>query len=133
MLEQPADHPVDQSPQQPGRLKPRQLLLLERLADIEGGSGAAVVAQFHQLQAVLGGGQRLAADLQFEILFEQLEVGVHDVGNQRDANRPPAFHAGQVISARRFRKTAQTAPDIQLPTDAETGLRLADGRRKAGR
>jgi hypothetical protein len=88
---------------------------LLRLADIETGGRPALSAQFHQIQTVLGDPQGLAADLQLKILFQQLEVSLHHVGDQRNAHRAPAFFAGQIAGARGFGEPAQAAPDIQLP------------------
>ena len=57
----------------------------------------------------------LAADIQLRVLLQQLEIGVHHIGDQRDLHGAPALFAGQIIGARRFGQAAQAAPHIQLP------------------
>ncbi len=88
---------------------------LLRLANVETGGRTALAAQFHQLQAVLCDPLSLAADLQFQILFQQLEVAFHYVRYQRNAHRAAALFAGQILGARSFCEAAQAAPDIQFP------------------
>ncbi len=96
-------------------LRARRMDQLLRLADIEAGSGAALVAQFDQIQAVLRQSQGLLADLQFEVLFQKLEIAFHHVGDQRHAHRAPPLFAGQIAGARSFGQSAQAAPDVQFP------------------
>jgi len=63
---------------------------------------------------------------ELEIELAQLEVIGHHVAHQRSVHAAAALFARQVLGPRSFRQAAKAAPEIELPTQAESGLRVTD-------
>ena len=92
------------------------------LSHIEHGRGAAVGKDLSQSQRVLSRGERLARDLQFEVLFAQLKIGARNIADQRadDLTLRPLLR--EQVGPGGLGRAPEFAPKIQLPRERETDL-----------
>jgi hypothetical protein len=95
------------------------------LGRVQAGSRAPLVAQFHQAQVIGGDVAGLAADLQFQVLFQELEVGAGHLGHQRNHHAAPPLLGSQVLGPRGFVEPPQASPQIDFPGKRRADLGVA--------
>ena len=103
------------------------------LPQIEHAGHAAVQPGLHEVDGLDPGVHGPPGDFQREVQRPEGQISVGDLSDQRGHDHVTGFVGGEQVGPRGLRVPAKLAPEIQLPCDIESGLRLEAVVGKRGR